>query len=63
MRKKSKSIFPDDNAIKLIALTKQAEADALPQGLAKRKLQKEANSYRILADAKSWMKGELKPPT
>jgi hypothetical protein len=61
MRKKS--LFPDDNAILVIAETKQSEADALPPGPEKRKLQKEANSYRILADAKSWLKGDLKPPT
>jgi hypothetical protein len=61
MRKKS--LFPDDNAILLIAQTKQAEADALPPGQEKRNLQKEANSYRILAEAKSWLKGDLKPPT
>jgi hypothetical protein len=30
MRKKS--LFPDENAILVIAQTKQAEADALPQG-------------------------------
>jgi hypothetical protein len=61
MRKKS--LFPDDNAILLIAQTKQAEADAHPPGPEKRTLQKEANSYRILAEAKSWLKGDLKPPT
>jgi len=38
------------------------EADALPPGLEKRKLQKEANSYKILSEAKSWLSGELKPP-
>jgi hypothetical protein len=41
MRKLFKSIYPDDDAIRLIALTKQAAADALPKGLEKRKLQKE----------------------
>jgi hypothetical protein len=61
MRKKS--LFPDDHAILLIAQTKQAEADALPPGPEKRKLQKEANSYRILAEANSWLNGDLKPPT
>jgi len=62
MGRKVKSLFPDDNAIKAIAQTKQAEADALPPGLEKRKLQKEANSYKILSEAKSWLSGELKPP-
>ena len=57
-----KSLFPDDNAILLIAQKKQAEADALRPGPEKRRLQKEANSYRVLANAKSWLKGELKPP-
>jgi hypothetical protein len=60
MRKKS--LFPDDNAIRVMAETKQAEADALPPGPEKRKLQKEANSYRILSEAKSWLSGELRPP-
>lgn len=58
----NKSLFPDDNAIRAMAETKQAEADALPPGQEKRKLQKEANSYRILSEAKSWLSGELKPP-
>ena len=58
-----KSLLLDDSAILLIAQTKQAEADALPPGPEKHKRQTEANSYRILADAKGWMKGELKPPT
>ena len=56
-------LFPDNNAILLIAQTRQAEADAAPPGPGKVKLQKEANSYRILADAKGWMNGEVKPPT
>jgi hypothetical protein len=58
-----KSLLPDDNAIPLVAQKKQAEAHALRPGLEKRRLQKEANSYRILANAKSWLKGGLKPPT
>jgi len=33
--------FPEDNAIQSIAETKQAEAEALPPGPAKRKLQSE----------------------
>ncbi|SHG53507.1 hypothetical protein [Bradyrhizobium erythrophlei] len=57
-----KTLFPDDNTIRGVAETKQAEADALPPGQEKRKLQKEANSYRILSEAKSWISGELKPP-
>jgi hypothetical protein len=50
---KPRSLFPDDNAIRLMAETKQAEADALPPGPEKRKLQKEANSLRILSEAKA----------
>jgi hypothetical protein len=38
------------------------EADALPAGPEKCKLQKEANSYKILAEAMSWLSGEPKPP-
>jgi hypothetical protein len=57
-----KSVFPDDNTIRVMAANKQAEADALPPGPEKRELQKEANSYRILSEAKSWLAGELKPP-
>ena len=60
---RQKSLFPDDTAILLLAQNKQAEADALPPGPEKRKLQKEANSYQILANAKNWMTGELKSPT
>jgi hypothetical protein len=62
MIRKSKSLFSDDNAIRVMAETKQAEADALPRGPEKRKLQKEANSYRILSEAKGWLAGELRPP-
>lgn len=62
MSKKLKSLFPDDDAIRLMAETRQAEADALPPGPEKRKLQKEANSYRILAEARGWLAGELRPP-
>jgi hypothetical protein len=40
------------NTIRVMAKTRQAEADALPPGPAKRKLQEEANSYRILSEAK-----------
>jgi hypothetical protein len=35
-----------------MAETGQAEADALPPGPAKRKLQEEANTCRILSEAK-----------
>jgi hypothetical protein len=59
---KFKSLFPSDDAIQAIARTKQVEADALSQGEEKRKRQKEANSYKILAEAKQWLSGELKPP-
>jgi hypothetical protein len=31
--RKSKSLFPDDNAIRVMAEPKQAEADAIPGGL------------------------------
>jgi hypothetical protein len=62
MIRKSKSLFPDDNAIRVMAETKQAEADVLPRGLEKRKLQKEANSYRIRSEAKGWLAGEPRPP-
>jgi hypothetical protein len=55
-----KSLFPDDNAIQAIAETKQVEATALPPGPEKHKLQKEANSYKILSEAKSWLSGELR---
>jgi hypothetical protein len=57
--KRTPSLFPNDDAIRLLAQTKQAEADALPQGPDKRKLQKEANSYRILSEARGWLAGEL----
>ncbi len=65
MPRKPNSIFPDENTIKLIAQTKQAEADALPAGPEKRKLQEEANSYRILAEAKNWLAGDwdIRPGT
>jgi hypothetical protein len=59
---KLKSLFPNDDAIQAIARTKQVEADALPHGEEKRKRQKEATSYKILAEAKQWLSGELKPP-
>jgi hypothetical protein len=62
MPRKSKSLFPDDSAIQTMAQTKQVQADALPHGPEKRKLQKEANSYKILAEARLWMSGDLKPP-
>jgi hypothetical protein len=62
MSRKPKTLFPDDNTIRAIGQTKQEEADALPEGPDKRKLQKEANGYLILADARSWMNG-LKVPT
>jgi hypothetical protein len=62
MSRKPKSLFPNDNAIRLMAETKQAEADALPPGPEKRKLQKEANSLRILSEANAWLAGELRPP-
>jgi hypothetical protein len=36
------------------------EADALPDGSPeKQSLQKEANSYKILAEAKRWLSGDL----
>jgi len=56
-----KNLFPDDNDIRVIAETKQAEADALPRGHEKRQLQKEANSYKILSEAEAWITG-LTPP-
>jgi hypothetical protein len=31
-------------------------------GVEKRKLQKEAHSCKILAEAQSWLSGELRPP-
>ena len=46
----------------VVTLKKEAEADALRPGPEKRRLQKEANSYRVLANAKSWLKGDLEPP-
>jgi hypothetical protein len=54
--------FPDDDAIQAIAQTKLAEADALPPGSEKYRLEKEAGSYKILAEARHWFAGELKPP-
>ena len=54
--------FPDDKAIQAIAQSKQAEADALPPGLEKHQLEKEAGSYKILAEARHWFAGELNPP-
>jgi hypothetical protein len=56
-----KKLFPDDNDIRAIAQSKQAEADALPRGPAKHELQREANSYKILSEADAWISG-LKPP-
>jgi hypothetical protein len=60
---KSRTLFPDDNALLAIAQTKQVEASALPEGPEKRALQREAVSYQILADVEGWLSGELKPPT
>jgi hypothetical protein len=42
MPRKSKSLFPDDSAIQIMAQTKQVQADALPHGPEK------ANSKRKL---------------
>jgi hypothetical protein len=61
-RKKPEPLFPDDNTILIIGQTKQTEASALPEGPEKQKLQKEANAYLTLANARGWVNG-LKAPT
>jgi hypothetical protein len=62
MLDKKKSLFRDDETIRAIAVEKTKRAHALPPGPERSKLLKEANSYKILAEAKNWFSGELRPP-
>jgi hypothetical protein len=54
--------YPDAQEAQALADAKFTEAKALPPGPEQRKLLKEARSYKVLAEVKGWLTGELRPP-
>jgi hypothetical protein len=59
---KSRIVYLGSAEAQAIADAKLAEAQTLEPGPEQRKLLQEAGSYKVLAQMKGWLQGELRAP-